>query len=151
MRRRIDGAPEAVSRGLQTFTVAGRRLSAPAISLPLGNANRSRCHNNVPGDTVCYRPPYDLTTEKQNQVCVKIDEQPSARTQLRLQSTVEGLSVAAVTYYVQVLIGHAAEALRTSGVHMRTGSRHRSISIPFVAVRGIIQHSRIGQAVAGQR
>ena len=56
-----------------------------------------------------------------------------ARLQLRLQSTVEGLSVAAVTYYVSALVGHAAEALRATGVHVEPDIA-TGISIPIVAV-----------------
>ena len=36
--------------------------------------------------------------------------------QLRLQQTVEGLSVAAITYYVVGLIGYAAKGLKASGI-----------------------------------
>ena len=39
-----------------------------------------------------------------------------ARLQLRLQETVEGLSVAAVTYYVVGLVGYAAKGLKAAGV-----------------------------------
>jgi uncharacterized membrane-anchored protein len=74
----------------------------------------------------------DLTTERQNQALLE-SMNSRARLQLRLQSTVEGLSVAAVTYYVSALVGHAAEALRTEGLHvdpdLATG-----ISIPIVAL-----------------
>ena len=56
-----------------------------------------------------------------------------ARMQLRLQQTVEGLSIAAITYYVVGLVGYAAKALKESGVplsvELATGA-----SIPFVAL-----------------
>jgi uncharacterized membrane-anchored protein len=35
--------------------------------------------------------------------------------QLRLQQTVEGLSVAAITYYTVALVGYAAQALHVAG------------------------------------
>jgi uncharacterized membrane-anchored protein len=35
--------------------------------------------------------------------------------QLRLQLTVEGLSVAAVTYYIVGLVGYVAKALKSAG------------------------------------
>jgi uncharacterized membrane-anchored protein len=56
-----------------------------------------------------------------------------ARLQLRLQSTVEGLSVAALTYYISALIGHAAESLRAAGVRVDPDLAV-GISIPVVAV-----------------
>ncbi len=56
-----------------------------------------------------------------------------AHLQLRLQQTVEGLSIAAITYYVVGLVGYAAKALKASGapidVDLTTG-----VSIPVVAV-----------------
>jgi uncharacterized membrane-anchored protein len=57
----------------------------------------------------------DVELEQQNQELLK---SMNARTQLqlRLQSTVEGLSVAAITYYVVSLFGYLAKALHDSGV-----------------------------------
>ena len=53
--------------------------------------------------------------------------------QLRLQQTVEGLSIAAITYYVVGLVGYLAKALKETGVglsvEMVTGA-----AIPFVAL-----------------
>jgi uncharacterized membrane-anchored protein len=71
-----------------------------------------------------------------------------ARLQLRLQSTVEGLSVAAVTYYVSGLVGHAAEALRTAGAHVEP-ELATGISIPFVAIAVWFGVYRIRKAVHG--
>jgi len=39
-----------------------------------------------------------------------------AKQQLRLQQTVEGLSVAAILYYLVGLVGYAAKGLRDGGV-----------------------------------
>ncbi len=52
---------------------------------------------------------------------------------MRLQQTVEGLSIAAITYYVVGLVGYAARALKEAGVSLSvelvTGA-----SIPFVVL-----------------
>ncbi|HEY0422936.1 MAG TPA: DUF3422 family protein, partial [Rhodopila sp.] len=74
----------------------------------------------------------DLTREQQNQALLA-SMNSRARMQLRLQTTVEGLSVAAVTYYVSALVGHAAEALRTAGLHVEPNLA-TGISIPVVAL-----------------
>jgi uncharacterized membrane-anchored protein len=74
----------------------------------------------------------DLTRERQNQALLA-SMNSRARLQLRLQSTVEGLSVAAVTYYVSALVGHAAEAMKTVGVHVEPDLAV-GISIPVVAL-----------------
>ena len=56
-----------------------------------------------------------------------------AQLQLRLQATVEGLSVAAISYYVVGLIGYAAKAAEKAGAPLHpeivTG-----IAIPIVVI-----------------
>ena len=52
----------------------------------------------------------DITRERQNQALLASMDR-RARLQLRLQQTVEGLSVAAISYYVVGLIGYAAKAI----------------------------------------
>ena len=53
--------------------------------------------------------------------------------QLKLQSTVEGLSVAAITYYVVGLVGYAAKALKVTGYRIDP-ELASGIAIPIVAV-----------------
>ena len=53
----------------------------------------------------------DITRERQNQAVLESMNR-RAKLQLRLQETVEGLSVAAVTYYVVGLVGYAAKGLK---------------------------------------
>lgn len=56
----------------------------------------------------------DVAHERQNQqLLASMDRR--ARLQLRLQETVEGLSVVAITYYMVGLIGYAAKALKAAG------------------------------------
>ena len=56
-----------------------------------------------------------------------------ARLQLRLQQTVEGLSVAAVTYYVVGLVGYAVKGLKAGGVHV-DADISAGAAIPVVAL-----------------
>ena len=57
----------------------------------------------------------DLATEMQNQqLSEKLTRGQDM--QLRLQSTVEGLSIAAISYYVVSLLFYAAKALNAVGV-----------------------------------
>lgn len=59
----------------------------------------------------------DIALEAQNQqLLASMDRR--ARLQLRLQQTVEGLSVAAISYYVVGLIGYASRAVEAAGWHM---------------------------------
>ncbi len=148
MRRRIDELREQRIQGLQTFREFTERRLAPAISTCRSVAARQESlSQRVARATRLLSTRVDLTTEKQNQALLELMNS-RARTQLRLQSTVEGLSVAAVTYYVSGLIGHAAEALRTSGVHVEP-DLVTGVSIPFVAVAVWFGIYRIRKAVHG--
>ena len=66
----------------------------------------------------------DLTIEAQNQsLMLKMDQR--SHTQLRLQQTVEGLSVAAISYYLVGLTKYLAESAKAIGLisnsHLVTG------------------------------
>ena len=56
----------------------------------------------------------DVELEQQNQELLK-SMNARTRLQLRLQTTVEGLSVAAITYYVVGLFGYLVKAAHDSG------------------------------------
>ena len=74
----------------------------------------------------------EIAREKQNQALLgSMDRR--AKLQLRLQQTVEGLSIAAVTYYVVGLVGYAAKAMKASGVHVEPDIA-MGVAIPVVAV-----------------
>ena len=66
--------------------------------------------------------------------------------QLRLQSTVEGLSVAAVTYYLVGLVGYAAKALKSQGLHIDVDVA-MGASIPIIALLAAWGIHRIRKAV----
>jgi uncharacterized membrane-anchored protein len=53
--------------------------------------------------------------------------------QLRLQQTVEGLSVAAITYYAAGLVGYMAKGLKSLGGHVDV-ELITGISIPIIAL-----------------
>lgn len=70
-----------------------------------------------------------------------------ANLQLRLQQTVEGLSVAAISYYVVGLFGYLAKWLETAGFPVKS-STLTGLSVPVVilgiwwTVRRIRHHHR---------
>ena len=143
MQRRIDELREQRIQGLQTFREFTERGLAPAMSTCRSvAARRGILSLRVARATRLLSTRVDVTTERQNQALMELMN-TRARLQLRLQSTVEGLSVAAVTYYVSALVGHAAEALRIGGRACRARFA-TGISIPIVAVVawfGISSHS----------
>ena len=72
----------------------------------------------------------DIQLEEQNSALLKsMDKRASI--QLRLQETVEGLSVAAISYYVVSLIYYLAKGVKTAGVDVNA-SIVAAVSIPFV-------------------
>jgi uncharacterized membrane-anchored protein len=86
----------------------------------------------------------DVALESQNQDLLQSMNR-RAQLQLRLQTTVEGLSVAAISYYVVGLIGNAAKALKVF-VHSLQPDLVMGIAIPFVVAivwRGVRHVRRI--------
>jgi len=148
VKRRIDELREERIQGLQTFREFTERRLAPAMSTCRSVATRQESLSlRVSRATRLLSTRVDLTRERQNQALLE-SMNSRARLQLRLQSTVEGLSVAAVTYYVSALVGHAAEAFRTAGMRidpdLATG-----ISIPVVALAAWYGIHRIRKMVVG--
>lgn len=132
VQRRIDELREQRIEGLQTFREFTERRLAPAMNTCRSVAARQESlSQRVARATRLLATRVDLTRERQNQALLESMNR-RARLQLRLQSTVEGLSVAAVTYYVVGLVGHLAEAIEAAGIHLRP-ALVSGISIPFVA------------------
>jgi uncharacterized membrane-anchored protein len=133
VHRRIDELREQRIQGLQTFREFTERRLVPAMNTCRSIATRQELlSQHVGRATRLLSTRVDLTRERQNQALLA-SMNSRARLQLRLQSTVEGLSVAAVTYYVSALVGHAAEAMKTVGVHVEPDLAV-GISIPVVAL-----------------
>jgi uncharacterized membrane-anchored protein len=83
--------------------------------------------------------------ERQNQELLgSMDRR--ARLQLRLQETVEGLSVAAITYYVVGLVGYAAKGLKSVGLAV-DADLAMGISIPIVALLAALGVRQIRRSV----
>jgi uncharacterized membrane-anchored protein len=146
MQRRIDELREQRIQGLQTLREFTERRLAPAMNTCRSIAARQESLSlRVARATRLLSMRVDLTREQQNQALLA-SMNSRARLQLRLQSTVEGLSVAAVTYYVSALVGHAAEALQAAGLHVNPDLA-TGISIPIVAVAAWLGIHHIRKAV----
>lgn len=80
--------------------------------------------------TQLLRTRIDVTLERQNRdILATLSER--ARMQLRLQQTVEGLSIAAVSYYVIGIMGHGMAALQHLGA-ITDAEVATAATIPFV-------------------
>ncbi len=82
----------------------------------------------------------DIARERQNQALLASMDR-RAKLQLRLQQTVEGLSVAAIVYYVIGLVGYAAKAVKAAGVRVEP-DLVMGLMIPVVAGLVIISVRR---------
>lgn len=91
----------------------------------------------------------DIALEGQNRDLLKSMDR-RARVQLRLQQTVEGLSVVAISYYVVSLVGYVAEAANEAGAALDVGLV-RGLSIPVVALVAWLVVRRIRRKVMAAR
>lgn len=74
----------------------------------------------------------DITRERQNQRLLESMNR-RAQLQLRLQQTVEGLSVAAIVYYGAGLVGYLAKALKAAGIPVQPDVAI-GVAIPLIAM-----------------
>ncbi len=114
--RRIDELREARLRGVQTIEEFMARRFNPAVATCqnaaqrlLGLSERVARASNLLSTRV------DIARERQNQALLASMDR-RARQQLRLQQTVEGLSVAAIVYYLAGLVGYAAKGAVAAGL-----------------------------------
>ncbi len=116
VQRRVAELREERIQGLQTFRELIERRLAPAMSTCRTVAARQEsASERVARATGLLSTRVGISRERQNQALLESMNR-RAKLQLRLQQTVEGLSVAAITYYVVGLVGYAAKGLKALGV-----------------------------------
>jgi uncharacterized membrane-anchored protein len=133
VQRRIQELREQRIQGLQTFKEFTERRLAPAMNTCRSVAERQDAlARRVARATQLLATRVGVTREGQNREVLESMNR-RAKLQLRLQSTVEGLSVAAVTYYVVGLIGYFAKGLSVGGLRI-SPELVMGISIPIVGL-----------------
>jgi uncharacterized membrane-anchored protein len=106
--RKVDGFP--------TWSSFLARRMAPAMRTCVTTEERQATLSRKLARTAnLLRTRVDVELEQQNRDLLKSMNE-RARLQLRLQATVEGLSVAAVTYYLVGLFGYLVRAVHDSGL-----------------------------------
>ena len=132
-RNRIRELREERIPGLQTIGQFMERRLAPAMNTCESVAKRQdELSARIARSSDLLRTRVDIEREQQNlQVLAQMNRR--AKLQLRLQQTVEGLSVAAITYYAAGLIGYVAKAAKSLGLHIDPDLAV-GVSIPVVAV-----------------
>lgn len=73
-----------------------------------------------------------------------------AKLQLRLQETVEGLSIAAVSYYLVSLVGYLAKGMKSFGLPL-SPEQITALSIPVVVVLIWLGVRRVKRTLRGER
>jgi uncharacterized membrane-anchored protein len=130
---RVGELREERIEGLQTIDEFMDRRMVPAMRTCQSTAIlQDRLAERVARATTLLRTRVDLAMEAQNRDLLRSMDR-RARLQLRLQETVEGLSVAAISYYLVGLVGYAAKGAAAAGlpvpVELVTG-----LSIPVVVL-----------------
>lgn len=133
VERRIDELREERIQGLQTFREFTERRLAPAMNTCRAVARRQDSLSlRVARATQLLSTRVDIARQGQSQVLLASMNR-RAELQLRLQQTVEGLSVAAITYYLVGLVGYAVKGLKTLGVGFDPDFA-MGLSVPVVAL-----------------
>jgi uncharacterized membrane-anchored protein len=148
VQRRIDELREQRIQGLQTFREFTERRLAPAMNTCRAAAARQESlSQRVARATQLLSTRVDVSREKQNQAVLESMNRRAAA-QLRLQQTVEGLSLAAITYYIVGLVGYAAKGVKAAGLALNPDLA-MAVSIPVVLVLGLIGLRKVRKAIAG--
>jgi len=116
VRSRIAELKERSIPGIQTIDEFMTRRLAPAMATCFSVSQRlNELSERIAQASGLLSTRVEITREKQNQALLASMDR-RAKLQLRLQQTVEGLSVAAITYYVVGLVGYIAKGLKADGI-----------------------------------
>ncbi len=133
VERRITELREVRVEGLSTLREFVERRLLPAIDTCETVATlQDSLSERISRASELLRTRVDISLQRQNQALLSTAAR-RAGLQLRLQETVEGLSVAAVSYYIVGLIGYAAKAAKAAGAEINTDIV-MGIAIPIVVV-----------------
>ncbi len=114
--QRLAELREVAIPGTQTIGEFLQRRLNPAIATVAATAQRlASLSQRVERASALLRTRVDIATEAQNQqLLAKLTR--GQELQLRLQTTVEGLSIAAISYYVVSLLLYGAKAAKAAGL-----------------------------------
>jgi len=102
--------------GTQTLGEFMQRRLSPAMATVAATAQRlASLSERVSRASALLRTRVDIATEEQNQQLLEKLTR-GQEMQLRLQTTVEGLSIAAISYYVVSLLLYGVKAIKAAGV-----------------------------------
>jgi len=133
VQSRIRELREQRIPGLQTFEEFVSRRLSPAMNTCQTVAERqASLSEKVAQATQLLSTRVDIERQTQNQALLESMDK-RAKMQLMLQQTVEGLSVAAISYYLVSLVGYAAKGAEPYGLPL-PADVVMALSIPFVVL-----------------
>lgn len=116
VQRRTAELREARLPDMQMFNEFIERRLAPAMATSTSVENRLKSlSQRVDRATQLLSTKVNLSLEQQNQSLMESMDR-RAELQLRLQETVEGLSIAAISYYLIGIVNYAAKGLSAAGL-----------------------------------
>jgi len=120
VQMRLQTIGERAVEGFPTWTSFLARRMQPAMRTCLTTEERqANLSRKLARAANLLRTRVDVELERQNRNLLK-SMNARTRLQLRLQTTVEGLSVAAISYYVVGLFGHVLDGIEGAGVEFDT-------------------------------
>ena len=130
--QRIEELRESRISGFPTFAEFMQRRLQPGMRTCAAISRRQEeLSARVARNSQLLRTRVDIELERQNQELLA-QMNHRAKLQLRLQETVEGLSVVVLTYYGSQLVHQLAKA--TAGLHQLPTDVITAVSIPLIAV-----------------
>lgn len=133
VQSRLNGMSERALPDYPTWTAFLTRRLNPAIRTCVNTeARQADLSRKVTRAAQLLRTRVDMEVEAQNGALLR-QMGERMQLQLRLQQTVEGLSVAAITYYISSVLNHLFEGAEKAGLEIDP-TIATAIVIPFVAV-----------------
>ncbi|MBI2317060.1 MAG: DUF3422 domain-containing protein [Betaproteobacteria bacterium] len=150
VRSRIGDLRERRIKGLQTIDEFMARRLAPAMDTCESALLREvELSERVARASGLLSTRVDIVRERQNQQLLESMDR-RARLRLRLQETVEGLSVVAITYYLVGLVGHAAKGFEAAGWAV-DAEIVMAASIPLIAVLAALGIRYVRRVIVGSQ
>jgi uncharacterized membrane-anchored protein len=148
VRQRVAELRESRQDGFQTIEEFMNRRLAPAMATCTSVSRRLHdLSERVARASALLSTRVDIARERQNQALLASMDR-RARLQLRLQQTVEGLSVAAITYYIVGIVGYLAKALKAAGFSVNPDLA-TGLAIPLIALLIVFGLRRVRQRIVG--
>ncbi len=147
VERRLEELREGRLEGLPTFSeFFDRRLTPAMRTVRVVIERQETLSARISRATDLLSTRVEISSQRQSHALLDSMNR-RAQLQLRLQETVEGLSVAAITYYIVSLVGKAAEGLQADGAHVEPAIA-MGLAIPVVALMVALGLWRIRRSVA---